>query len=181
MGRRPLDLLDGGLIERCRQMRLASARFTASSSFCISAMRLRRSAAFCTRRRSMATTDCLMDDQRLDLHSVPLQECPFPHSGSFFPVTRCASWATPTSASNGQCVLECRRKLREAGWDEATASETRSELERPEQKLREIDDEGRLGLRPLSTRSHACSGEVRPHIGAALAAGLADKPRLDIG
>ena len=37
-------------------------------------------------------------------------------------------------------ILECRRKLREVGWDEATASEIRSELERLEQKLREIDD-----------------------------------------
>jgi hypothetical protein len=46
--------------DRALPLNEASARFTASLSFCISAMRLRRSAAFCARRRSMSGKDCLI-------------------------------------------------------------------------------------------------------------------------
>jgi len=37
-------------------------------------------------------------------------------------------------------ILECRRKMRQAGWDDATAKSLRAELTRLEQKLREIDE-----------------------------------------
>ena len=37
-------------------------------------------------------------------------------------------------------ILECRRKLRQAGWAGATIKEIRAEMKRPEQKLREIDE-----------------------------------------
>ena len=37
-------------------------------------------------------------------------------------------------------ILECRRKLRQAGWDGATIEEIRAEMKRLEQKLREIDE-----------------------------------------
>ena len=37
-------------------------------------------------------------------------------------------------------ILECRRRLREAVWDDATLREMQAELTRLEQKLREIDE-----------------------------------------
>jgi hypothetical protein len=37
-------------------------------------------------------------------------------------------------------ILECRRKLREAAWDDAAVKRIRAEMERLEQKLREIDE-----------------------------------------
>lgn len=37
-------------------------------------------------------------------------------------------------------ILECRRKLRQACWDDATAAGIRTEIERLEQALREIDE-----------------------------------------
>ena len=37
-------------------------------------------------------------------------------------------------------ILECRRKLRQACWDDATAAGIRTEMERLEQALREINE-----------------------------------------
>jgi hypothetical protein len=37
-------------------------------------------------------------------------------------------------------ILACRRRLRQAGWDDATVESIRAEMKRLEQKLREIDE-----------------------------------------
>jgi hypothetical protein len=37
-------------------------------------------------------------------------------------------------------ILECRRKLRRAAWDDATAKKLNAEIKRLEQELREIDE-----------------------------------------
>jgi hypothetical protein len=37
-------------------------------------------------------------------------------------------------------ILECRRKLRQAGWDDATVESIRAEMARLEQELRKIDE-----------------------------------------
>jgi hypothetical protein len=37
-------------------------------------------------------------------------------------------------------ILECRRKLRLAAWDDATIKNMRAEIKLLEQKLREIDE-----------------------------------------
>ena len=37
-------------------------------------------------------------------------------------------------------ILECRRKLRRAAWDDATVKNIQAQLKLLEQKLREIDE-----------------------------------------
>lgn len=37
-------------------------------------------------------------------------------------------------------ILECRRKLRQAGWDDAAVESIRAEMARLEQEPREIDE-----------------------------------------
>jgi hypothetical protein len=37
-------------------------------------------------------------------------------------------------------ILQCRRKLRRAGWDDAAVEDMKAEMERLEQKLRELDE-----------------------------------------
>jgi hypothetical protein len=37
-------------------------------------------------------------------------------------------------------ILECRRRLRLACWDDASLDEIKAEMKRLEQKLREIDE-----------------------------------------
>jgi hypothetical protein len=37
-------------------------------------------------------------------------------------------------------ILECRRKRRQAGWDDATVESIRAEMARLEQELRELDE-----------------------------------------
>ena len=37
-------------------------------------------------------------------------------------------------------ILECRRKLRQAGWDAAAVEEIKAAMKRLEQQLRELDE-----------------------------------------
>jgi hypothetical protein len=37
-------------------------------------------------------------------------------------------------------ILECRRRLRRAGWDDAAVEDMKAEMKRLEQKLRELDE-----------------------------------------
>jgi hypothetical protein len=56
-------------------------------------------------------------------------------------------------------ILECRRKLRQAGRDQIEIEKLQAEMARLEQELREIDEQGRPSPRPFAS-VHFCTEAI---------------------